>query len=91
MCKPPPRNVACAVEGQESRTEGQHCKEDIKQHDGAYTTDYKGTLLEESLQLKVVSTTGHIDTEKLKAREQIRFFEEVLLAEDECTIMKFPV
>lgn len=33
--------------------------------------------------LQVVSTTDHIDTEKLKAREQIKFFEEVLLFEDE--------
>ncbi|KAG3288849.1 TIPRL-like [Ictidomys tridecemlineatus] len=46
-------------------------------------TDYKKTLLGESLKLKVVPTTDHIDTEKLKAREQIKFFEEVLLFEDE--------
>ena len=32
---------------------------------------------------QVVPTTDHIDTEKLKAREQIKFFEEVLLFEDE--------
>ena len=31
---------------------------------------------------QVVPTTDHIDTEKLKAREQIKFFEEVLLFED---------
>lgn len=32
---------------------------------------------------QVSATTEHIDTEKLKAREQIMFFEEVLLFEDE--------
>ena len=47
-----------------------------------YTTDCKGTLLGESLKLKVVPTTDHIDTGKLKAREQIKFFEKVLF-EDE--------
>ncbi|KAG8515800.1 TIP41-like protein [Galemys pyrenaicus] len=75
--------VACAEEWQESRTEGEHSKEVIKPYDWTYTTDYKGTLLGESLKLKVVPTTDHIDTEKLKTREQIKFFEEVLLFEDE--------
>ncbi|XP_036199001.1 TIP41-like protein isoform X4 [Myotis myotis] len=75
--------VACAEEWQESRNEGEHSKEVIKPYDWTFTTDYKGTLLGESLKLKVVPTTDHIDTEKLKAREQIKFFEEVLLFEDE--------
>nr|XP_015848384.2 TIP41-like protein [Peromyscus maniculatus bairdii] len=74
--------VACAEEWQESRTEGEHSKEVIKPNDWTYTADYKGMLLGESLKLKVVSTTDHIGTEKLKAREQIKFFEEVLLFED---------
>ena len=45
--------VACAEEWQESRTEGEHSKEVIKPYDWTYTTDYKGTLLGESLKLKV--------------------------------------
>ena len=45
--------VACAEEWQESRTEGEHSKEIIKPYDWTYTTDYKGTLLGESLKLKV--------------------------------------
>ncbi|XP_036199002.1 TIP41-like protein isoform X5 [Myotis myotis] len=65
------------------KNEGEHSKEVIKPYDWTFTTDYKGTLLGESLKLKVVPTTDHIDTEKLKAREQIKFFEEVLLFEDE--------
>ncbi|XP_077198148.1 TIP41-like protein [Paroedura picta] len=75
--------VACAEEWQESRSEPEHTKEVVKPYDWTYTTDYKGTLLGDSLQLKVSATTEHIDTEKLKAREQIMFFEEVLLFEDE--------
>nr|KAF6414588.1 TOR signaling pathway regulator [Molossus molossus] len=75
--------VACADEWQGSRTEGEHSKEVIKPYDWTFTTDYKGTLLGESLKLKVVPTADHIDTEKLKAREQIKFFEEVCLFEDE--------
>lgn len=74
--------VACAEEWQERRMEGEHSKEVLKPCDWTYTTDYKGTLLGESLKLKVVPTTDHIDTEKLKAREQIKFFE-VLLFGDE--------
>uniref|UniRef100_K7FBD0 TIP41-like protein n=1 Tax=Pelodiscus sinensis TaxID=13735 RepID=K7FBD0_PELSI len=75
--------VACAEEWQESRTEAEHTKEVVKPYDWTYTTDYKGTLLGDTVKLKVVPTTDHINTEKLKAREQIMFFEEVLLFEDE--------
>ncbi|KAM4814312.1 TIP41-like protein isoform X2 [Urocitellus parryii] len=46
--------VACAEEWQESRSEGEHSKEVIKPYDWTYTTDYKGTLLGESLKLKRV-------------------------------------
>ncbi|XP_061484251.1 TIP41-like protein isoform X2 [Rhineura floridana] len=75
--------VACAEEWQESRSEPEHTKEVVNPYDWTYTTDYKGTLLGDTIKLKVSATTEHIDTEKLKAREQIMFFEEVLLFEDE--------
>ncbi|XP_029434954.1 TIP41-like protein [Rhinatrema bivittatum] len=75
--------VACAEEWQESRSEPEHSKETVKPYDWTYTTDYKGTLLGDSSTFKVVPTTDRIDTEKLKAREQIMFFDEVLLFEDE--------
>uniref|UniRef100_A0A8B9FVR6 TIP41-like protein n=1 Tax=Amazona collaria TaxID=241587 RepID=A0A8B9FVR6_9PSIT len=65
------------------RNEPEHTKEVVKPYDWTYTTDYKGTLLGDTATLKVVPTTEHINTEKLKAREQIMFFEEVLLFEDE--------
>ncbi|KAM4721249.1 TIP41-like protein isoform 1-T2 [Rhinophrynus dorsalis] len=75
--------VACAEEWQESRTDSEHSKEVVKPYDWTYTTDYKGTMLGDNLTFKVVPTTERINTEKLKTREQIMFFEEVLLFEDE--------
>lgn len=71
MCKQLLRSAQSSLsrEWQESRTEVEHSKEPIKPHDWTYATDYKGALLGESLKLKVVPTTDHI--EKLKAREQI--------------------
>ncbi|XP_053555522.1 TIP41-like protein [Bombina bombina] len=75
--------VACAEEWQESRSDSEHSKEVIKPYDWTYTTDYKGTLLGGNTIFSVVPTTERINTEKLKAREQITFFEEVLLFEDE--------
>ncbi|XP_030648687.1 TIP41-like protein [Chanos chanos] len=75
--------VACAQEWQESRADSEHSKEVVKRYDWTYTTDYRGTLLGEDLKIKVTPTAERIDMEKLKAREQIMFFEDVLLFEDE--------
>ncbi|XP_063293789.1 TIP41-like protein [Pelobates fuscus] len=75
--------VACAEEWQESRSDSEHSKEVVKPYDWTYTTDYKGTFLGDSLVFNVVPTTERINIEKLKTREQITFFEEVLLFEDE--------
>ncbi|KAH1187628.1 hypothetical protein KIL84_020377 [Mauremys mutica] len=46
--------VACAEEWQESRTEAEHTKEVVKPYDWTYTTDYKGTLLGDTVKLKRV-------------------------------------
>ncbi|XP_075044948.1 TIP41-like protein [Mixophyes fleayi] len=75
--------VACAEEWQESRSDSEHSKEIVKPYDWTYTTDYKGTILGSNLTFNVVPTAERINTEKLKTREQIMFFEEVLLFEDE--------
>ncbi|KAI3373382.1 hypothetical protein L3Q82_021932 [Scortum barcoo] len=82
--------VACAQEWQESRqdvhysvADSEHSKEVVRPYDWTYTTDYRGTLIGEGMQIKVTKTTQRIDMEKLKAREQIMFFDEVLLFEDE--------
>lgn len=74
--------VACAEEWQEIRMKGEHSKEVIKPHNWTYTTDYMEPLLGDSLKLNVVPTTDHIDTEKLKAKEQIKFFEIFLLKDE---------
>ncbi|CDQ70090.1 unnamed protein product [Oncorhynchus mykiss] len=75
--------VACAQEWQESRADSEHSKEVVKRYDWTYTTDYRGTLLGEDLQMTATETSERIDMEKLKAREQIMFFDDVLLFEDE--------
>lgn len=75
--------VACAQEWQESRADSEHSKEVVKRYDWTYTTDYRGTLLGENVSMTPSPTTERIDLEKLKAREQIVFFEDVLLFEDE--------
>ncbi|KAL2102812.1 hypothetical protein ACEWY4_001980 [Coilia grayii] len=75
--------VACAQEWQESRADSEHSKEVVKRYDWTYTTDYRGTLLGEDVSITSTPTTERIDLEKLKAREQIVFFEDVLLFEDE--------
>ncbi|XP_030601612.1 TIP41-like protein [Archocentrus centrarchus] len=75
--------VACAQEWQESRADAEHSKDVIRPYDWTYTTDYRGTLTGEGMQIKVSKTAERIDMEKLKAREHIMFFDEVLLFEDE--------
>lgn len=75
--------VACAREWQDSRADSEHSQEVVKRYDWTYTTDYRGTLLGEDMKLQVTETLDRIDMEKLKAREQIMFFDEVLLFEDE--------
>uniref|UniRef100_A0A3Q3EK63 TIP41-like protein n=1 Tax=Labrus bergylta TaxID=56723 RepID=A0A3Q3EK63_9LABR len=76
--------VACAQEWQESRADSEHSKEVVRPYDWTYTTDYRGTLIGEDMQMEVsFFTSERIDLEKLKAREQIMFFDEVLLFEDE--------
>ncbi|KAI9593744.1 TIP41-like family-domain-containing protein [Syncephalis fuscata] len=54
----------------------------IKPYDWTYSTDYDGTLLSDSLQF-VPTTTHYIDYERLKQREHIHFFDQVILFEDE--------
>lgn len=111
------------------RSDSEHSKEVVRPYDWTYTTDYRGTLIGEGMQIQVGHSQSHnetkchhrflyiscwkvtvalwtaqhpplfylnplihpqvtktserIDIEKLKAREQIMFFDEVLLFEDE--------
>ncbi|XP_055004692.1 TIP41-like protein isoform X1 [Boleophthalmus pectinirostris] len=75
--------VACAQEWQQSRADSEHSKEVVRPYDWTYTTDYKGTLIGADALMKVIPTDERIDLERLKVREQIKFFQEVLLFEDE--------
>ncbi|XP_057677615.1 TIP41-like protein isoform X2 [Corythoichthys intestinalis] len=75
--------VACARQWQESRVGSEHPQEVVRPYDWTFTTDYRGTLIGEEMQMKVTETTERINLEKLRTREQIMFFDEVLLFEDE--------
>ncbi|XP_054611643.1 TIP41-like protein isoform X2 [Dunckerocampus dactyliophorus] len=75
--------VACAQQWQESRAVSEQSQDVVRPYDWTFTTDYRGTLIGEEMQMKVTETTERINLEKLRAREQIVFFDEILLFEDE--------
>ncbi|RKP27736.1 TIP41-like family-domain-containing protein [Syncephalis pseudoplumigaleata] len=54
----------------------------IKPYDWTYSTDYRGTVTSEAFKF-APSTTHRIDYERLKQREPIHFFDQVVLFEDE--------
>ncbi|VDI22304.1 type 2A phosphatase activator TIP41 [Mytilus galloprovincialis] len=83
-----PRNdllkVAVSDAWRQARSDCEHIKDVIKPFDWTYTTDYKGSLFgTNETQLKVEPTTERIDLEKLKKRDKIMFYEDMLLFEDE--------
>ncbi|KAK3098111.1 hypothetical protein FSP39_016204 [Pinctada imbricata] len=79
-----PLKVAVSQEWKEARSDCEHINDVIKPFDWSYTTDYKGTLLgKPGAQLQVIPTEERIDIEKLKVREKIMFYEDLLLFEDE--------
>ncbi|XP_033107007.1 TIP41-like protein [Anneissia japonica] len=76
--------VAVAKAWQEARKTNEFIKEVVKPFDWTYTTDYKGTCLETKAKIQVIHPTDlRIDVEKLKVREKIYFFDEIVLFEDE--------
>ncbi|XP_070568102.1 TIP41-like protein [Ptychodera flava] len=76
--------VAVAEQWQQARQDNEFINEVVKPFDWTFTTDYKGTLLSKnSKEMKSTPTDLRIDMEKLKIREKIFFFEEVVLFEDE--------
>ncbi|XP_034245870.1 TIP41-like protein [Thrips palmi] len=72
--------IACAEEWKASRSDQPHIEQKAKPFDWTFTTDYKGTLLGE---LNAVPSNINIDMEVLKKREQILFYSDVTLFEDE--------
>lgn len=77
--------VAVAEEWQRLRAETDGIKEVVNPFDWTYTTDYMGTLIDNGTgkSLKVCSSTQRINLEKLKEREKILFYEDIILYEDE--------
>ncbi|KAH3728632.1 TIP41-like protein [Dreissena polymorpha] len=73
--------VAASQAWKEARSDCEHINEVVKPFDWTYTTDYKGTLFGDGLQVE--GTTERIDMEKLKLREKIHFYDDVMLFEDE--------
>lgn len=76
--------VAVAEEWQNSRQDSEYITEVIKPFDWTFTTDYRGTLTgEKDLIMKVEPTNERIDLERLKVKEKIFFYEDIILYEDE--------
>ncbi|XP_064628361.1 TIP41-like protein [Lineus longissimus] len=76
--------VAVAQQWAESRSDCEHIKDVIKPFDWTYTTDYQGTLFgTEGNEIKCFASDERIDIEKLKVKEQILYYADLLLFEDE--------
>eukprot|EP00105_Crassostrea_gigas_P045387 XP_019929535.1 PREDICTED: TIP41-like protein isoform X4 [Crassostrea gigas] len=79
-----PLKVAVSQAWREARSDCEHINDVVKPFDWTFTTDYKGTLIENAnKKITVSETTERIDIEKLKVREKILFYEDMLLFEDE--------
>lgn len=77
--------VSVAKEWKESRTDCEYIDKLVHPFDWTFTTPYKGTLtsIHEDKNIKEVCTEERINIEKLKIPEQISFFDEICLFEDE--------
>uniref|UniRef100_H2Y4E7 TIP41-like protein n=1 Tax=Ciona savignyi TaxID=51511 RepID=H2Y4E7_CIOSA len=75
--------VAMAKEWAESRKNNEYISHTVKPFDWTYSTNYKGTLCDPGNIVTVSKTSERIDLEKLKKREKILYFEEMMLFEDE--------
>lgn len=71
--------VACAEAWKETRDQA-NMEEKLKPFDWTFTTDYAGSL---SSDFTVENTDERIDIERLKQKEKILFYEELMLYEDE--------
>lgn len=72
--------VAHAEAWKEARADCEYARKVVRPFDWTYTTDFRGTLSEG---LNVEETTERIDLQKLKAPEEIVFYDEIFLYEDE--------
>ncbi|XP_064617649.1 LOW QUALITY PROTEIN: TIP41-like protein [Liolophura sinensis] len=79
-----PLKVAVSEAWKEARADCEHINDVHKPFDWTYTTDYMGTLLHNGdHKLNVTETSDRIDLEKLKQREKIMFYDDIVLFEDE--------
>ncbi|GFN75589.1 tip41-like protein [Plakobranchus ocellatus] len=79
-----PVKVAASEEWQNARSDCEHIKNVISPFDWTFTTNYKGTILQNgTVAMKVSDTTEKINLDNLKKREPIHFYDDVLLFEDE--------
>ncbi|KAK8723536.1 hypothetical protein OTU49_011767, partial [Cherax quadricarinatus] len=72
--------VAHAQVWKEARADCEFAKKVVKPYDWTYTTNFRGTL---SGSLKAEASTERIDLDKLRVQEEIKFYEEIFLYEDE--------
>ncbi|GFR81511.1 TIP41-like protein [Elysia marginata] len=75
-----------ASEGEHrKKSDCEHIKNVVAPFDWTFTTNYKGTILQSkaNASLKVSDTTEQINLDKLRRREPIHFYDDVLLFEDE--------
>lgn len=76
--------VANAKAWKEARADCEHVDNVVNQFDWTFTTDYCGTLLgHDDNSLQVEANDERIDTERLKVRDKIGFYSDVMLFEDE--------
>lgn len=75
--------VACAEQWKCSRSDVPGVNSVSKPFDWTFSTDYRGTLLGKHAPLVITPTDQRIDMERLREREKIMFFSELVLFEDE--------
>ena len=68
-----------------ARADCEHTKKVLRPFDWTFTTNYKGHFLtnDPDLQFKIEPTTERINIERLKVKDDILFFDDVHLFEDE--------
>jgi len=75
-------HVSLSKKWMEARRDSPHVNKVVHPYDWTFSTDYQGTIFEEN-GLQVTTTEEKIDYEKLKIKEKILFYDEVVLYEDE--------
>eukprot|EP00088_Acartia_fossae_P020655 TRINITY_DN22193_c0_g1_i1.p1 TRINITY_DN22193_c0_g1~~TRINITY_DN22193_c0_g1_i1.p1 ORF type:complete len:254 (+),score=40.68 TRINITY_DN22193_c0_g1_i1:36-797(+) len=74
--------VSMAQDWQEARKNSPYINKVVHPYDWTFTTSYSGTL-EHQTELRIEETEEKINYEKLKIKEKILFFDELVLYEDE--------